>query len=674
VNAPSASSLVLVLAAVAVSLLGAPPLAAKEQLLDAAPMVGKKVRLDGLLKEWPKLVVLTEKLQGGGSQKDPRALGVVGYDNENLYVAMRVKDKRFVRTAAFGKNEDHAILSLAFPTGTGGFKSYSVLLYPGDPGKAAGAVKLSGKGKVPGAQIVEAPMEGGFAFEANIPWKTFPEARWARSGLRGVLKYYDVDSGKATLVATSGRVGKRAPLLTLEAEYALHQSMIFPKGLSVKPDEERIGNVVGDRMMERVAVYDRYLAITGWNYRGGQEFYFQDIQVMKPSDLAVFRLLDCTGDGRQDIVLRRRVHDGSASREYLEVYTVPSEKDPPRRVFEHEVGISVAAGNVSNQVEFKKNKGQWDIVVSVGRGDKVDVDEWGEPVAGGDTQPTLLPWQATTRRRYSYKSTGFEMVDEETGKPRMKGAPKRAGTKFWSGKGPPGRQRAGRDVVHEAAPAPAGSRPEPPRPPSPEERLDKVYAMYRQERGQRKQAPRFDFVTNVAGSDAPERVLIHGRDIVVFGKKFKDASSYVFTQVGVKDAEHILAVSAMDITGDGHAEVVVRGIIPATASKALGGQTIERHALFIYKVTADAIRRIFAVETGRSLEDNMILQQVAFMPGSVGMKIQLRPGRAFGWTQETYPFPEDRHPYAGLEPLLLPWTAMSPRTYLYRGGAFELLE
>ena len=42
-----------------------------------------------------------------------------------------------------------------------------------------------------------------------------------------------------------------------------------------------------------------------------------------------------------------------------------------------------------------------------------------------------------------------------------------------------------------------------------------------------------------------------------------------------------------------------------------------------------------------------------------------------GWTQETYPFPPDQHPYGGLEPLLLPWTDMSARKYAFAGGHFS---
>ena len=161
--------------------------------------------------------------------------------------------------------------------------------------------------------------------------------------------------------------------------------------------------------------------------------------------------------------------------------------------------------------------------------------------------------------------------------------------------------------------------------------MDKVYALYRTDRGVKKGKPSFDFVTDVAGDETNERVLVHDKDIVVFGKKFKGGTSYVYTTIGVKEARDVLEVSARDITGDGRAEIVVRGIIPVQASKQLGGEVVTRHALMIYRVTEDGVSRVFAAETGRSLEDNAILGRISFVPSDAGdgrnaMRIRLKPG------------------------------------------------
>jgi len=201
--------------------------------------------------------------------------------------------------------------------------------------------------------------------------------------------------------------------------------------------------------------------------------------------------------------------------------------------------------------------------------------------------------------------------------------------------------------------------------------LDRVYALYKKDRGVGGAKPRFDFVTDVVGDSENERVLIHGRDIVVFGKGFREGQSYTFINVGVKEDKDILHATARDLTGDGKAEIVVRGILKAKASKELGGDTIDRYALFIYMVQGEKLVRIFGAETGRALGSQRILGTVAFTPGKHGLGIELGPGRAIGWTEKDYPFPEDTTPAGGLEPLALPWGSLGARRYSFSGAQYS---
>jgi len=62
---------------------------------------------------------------------------------------------------------------------------------------------------------------------------------------------------------------------------------------------------------------------------------------------------------------------------------------------------------------------------------------------------------------------------------------------------------------------------------------------------------------------------------------------------------------------------------------------------------------------------------VQFVPASGGksFEIDVRPGRAQGWTEKTYPFGQDR-PGGALEPLLLPWGGVAHLRYSYNGTAF----
>src|SRR5687767_3176273 len=156
--------------------------------LEAVTLDPKKTRIDGLLREWPSgLDALGETVRGNAKDGDPAVRGAVGADTKNVYVAFEVKDDRLVRTAAMGENEDHGTLILAFPRAGGGWATYTLSLYPGQPGRSAAGVKMAGAGKVPGVKVVEAPMDGGYMLEASIPWSTFPEARRLRAGIRAAL-------------------------------------------------------------------------------------------------------------------------------------------------------------------------------------------------------------------------------------------------------------------------------------------------------------------------------------------------------------------------------------------------------------------------------------------------------------------------------------------------------
>jgi hypothetical protein len=145
--------------------------------------------------------------------------------------------------------------------------------------------------------------------------------------------------------------------------------------------------------------------------------------------------------------------------------------------------------------------------------------------------------------------------------------------------------------------------------------------------------------------------------------------SYAFIAVGVAEPKDILDATARDLTGDGKAEIIVRAVLHAKASKALGGDTVDRHALMVYGVQGDGLVRIFGAETGRSVGKDQILGAVAFTPARRGFDIELRPLRALGWTEQSYPFPPDTTTAGGLEPLLLPWAGGS-RKYRFDGKSF----
>src|SRR6478609_3309233 len=396
------------------------PALAGGRLIVAEPMQGEKVRVDGDLREWPnKMTELGDTLAGTGGG-DPRAAVTIGYDDQNLYVVLKIFDKRIVRSAAAGANEDHATLSLAFPRGRD-FNTYELELYPGNPGKVAGVIKLKGAA-LGGAKIVEAPSEGGLHVEAQIPWSAFPDAAKVRVGLRAAVTYTDADASgsiSGIISTATGRSGRALPPLLLEAEEGLESQLLKPKGLS-NTEREAFGNVSGDAMYERVAVFGASLAIVGPHYRGGKEFYFADLGVRDGSMVTRLSLVDFDGDGRDEIVIQKRIGSPDKYREVLTVTKVGND-DTPFQAFAQEVGIKTADGKIENRVSFKNNT----IEVAQGESDGFDPATYAE-VTPSDMGSALLPWESVGSRSFKWVGKGFEQAEQTPFTPKGGSAPKSA--------------------------------------------------------------------------------------------------------------------------------------------------------------------------------------------------------------------------------------------------------
>ncbi len=634
-------------------LLAAPAFA--DARFNAEPFIGKKLRLDGLPQEWPgKNVLLDKKLVGDAQGRAVSAK--IGYDKSYLYVTLDAEDANLVRTSAAGEAEDHATLYLAFPSPSGGFSTHKLTLYPGKAGATAGLVK-EGSLAVPGAKLVEAAHDEGFTFEAQIPWEQFPEAKDVRVGLRATITYTDADTPghiHSVVGASAAKSGAALPALPLESEQALLDTLVRGKGLNPTPSRTAYGNISGGPALEQVALFGNFLSIVGPDYRLGKQFYFADLGLGSKGRVTRLELQDFDGDGRSEIVIQRRVGSATKYREALQVLTI-SENDAPVVKFEYELGIHVDEIELENEVRMIGRPGARQIRFSQGIAKNVDPETWNQ--APSTEYSALLPWDKVKSRTFGVRDGKFAEVGSEAWKPSVK-APASASK--------PTELAA---TSETSAPPPAEAAP---RPPSADEMLDRVYALYRSDRKVGRKKPSFDFVSNVVGDARPERVLVHGSDLVVFGKGFLEGKSYAYITIGVADPKDILSVTARDVTGDRVSEIVVRAQLQAKTSKALGGDSITREVMFVYRITGGKLARIFGAEMARSLGKDRIVGNVAFAQQGKSGVIELKAGRAVGWTEKTYPFPEDRGPAGGLEPLVLPWSDRGAQRYVFDGERFTL--
>jgi hypothetical protein len=618
----------LALGLVASALTLAPSRDAAAQGLPADLVDAKTIKLDGLPKEFNGLVALAQPVKGTAKKPDLEAKATLAYDDTDLYLAVDVTDD----VLKGGGTGDRVRLVLGFPNGT----TAEVVVAPGDPGKTAAAVKKSDGSAIAGAKAVEAERAGGWTMEAKIPWAAFPAAQTTRVGLRAGVFVDDSDAASidATVSNATGAGHGSLPLWPLEAEQALTAGLLKEKNLLAKrPTHDLYVNVHGDSMQERVLVYDRWLVVLGPRFRKGTEYFYADLGVEASMFVSV-EARDLTGDGRDDLVLRKRIGKTGTYREQLGIDAFLS-GDSPQSVFRHEVAVVTEKGSVENKVTFVQDGGKPAIKLEVAPAKGFDAGSYKEPTETS-ISAVLLPWGTVKSRTFRFDGRAVAQVSEEKQAPAAPRAPD-------PGPKPP--------VGSPAQPAAPG--------------LEQVYALFKKERAVSGVA-RYDLTGDVEGSSDVERVVLHERELGVFGKGYRKGLGYASLQLSQFAAgADIREVRLEDLTGDGKSEVVVRGVVKAKASTSAGDGTVERELVFVYQVSADALKRVFAAEVGRSLGTSKLTG--TFAKGAA-KELVLSSGSATGWTEKTYPFGADAG--GGIEPLLLPWPSAKKARYLWNGSAF----
>ncbi|WP_235879598.1 hypothetical protein [Polyangium aurulentum] len=616
------------------------PAAAEGTALRASLVEAKSLKLDGLIKEWPDgLVNLPHAVKGKPGKADLEARATLAYDGTSVFVAVDVTDD------ALRGGGDHIALVLGFPGGA----VHEVLLYPGEPGKSAASAKTKEGKTLAGAKVIEAPQKGGYTLEASIPWSAFPPAATTRVGLRGAIFVRDADTGTAVDAAVGtapSAAYEGLPPISIESEQALAEGLLKQKGVRGAPKYNLIADVAGDALKERVLVYDRYLVVLGPTFRKGSEYYWNDLGVDVASGmLPSFETRDVTGDGQAEIILRKRVGATSKNREVLQVLQFAG-SDVPSVLFQHETGIVTDKGAVENEVRFDADGAKVAITILPGKAKGLNASNYSEP-RETSYDPLLLPWGPIASQSYKWNGKAFVKSAEE----------KQAASPAVASAG--GGAKAPDAGVQKAPSGPSAS-----------EVLDRVHALYKKDRNVSGK-PRFDLAADVGGDGQVERVLVHERDLVVFGKGFKGGTGYSFLSLSqFAQPGDITDVTAKDVTGDGKAEIIVKGTMHANASPEAGGGTVDREVMVVYQVSGETLRRVFSAETARAIGKKRVAGNVRFVQSGKGVEIELGPGKATEWTQASYPFQQENAASGGLEPLLLPWGGMSPVRYRWTGSGF----
>lgn len=578
------------------------------------------IKMDGITKEWPSHVAAKTVVKG--SQGALSFSCGVQYDAEKIYVMGEVSD------ASFAAGSDHASLVVAFPNGAAG----EVDFYPGKPGETVGSVKLHGTEV---GKIVEAPGDkGGYSFEAQFPWSVFPESRNVRVGLRGACRYYD-NSG--TILATGNGDAKsvsQLPALPTSPELSLYEGLLSSRGFSV-PKIEIYADIAGDAQKERIAVYDRTVTIVGAGYRGGKEYFYRDLG----AELVKIETRDLTGSGKDNVILRRKWESGGSQREWVDIWQFKN--DEPESIFTHEASIVKGANRVTNAMRIA----QKEIEITYDKAEGWDAASYREPTTS-DFDPVILPWGAVKSQTYKWDGTKFTKAKEV---PQTAAAPPTP------------------TIAPQIKPI------EPPTPAvvKPANVQAAIFEQFKKDHGVASDVkPKFDVETNVDGDAKNERVILIGKDIVIFGPGFKGGTTYAYATLSqFTDASDIKEMQVRDLTGDNLADMIVRGTRKVTNNN----QIVTLDVMFVYAMQNNVPTRVFGIETGRELQGKRIQGSVQIVPAKSGkgFDILAAPGRATGWTEKDYPWAQDTPGSSGpVEPILLPWGKIPNVRYAWSGTSF----
>jgi hypothetical protein len=386
------------------------------------------------------------------------------------------------------------------------------------------------------------------------------------------------------------------------------------------------------------------LTVCGPAYRGGKDYFYRDLG----APIVKLEARPLTGRGKDDLVLVRRVADGEVQRDWFEVLSFLG-KDDPDRTFAHEIAVVHGDKRVDDAIHAAS--GAIDVSVSPAHG--WDASSYREALAG-DAMPVLLPWGPVRSQTFRFDGARFSKVHETT-------QPEVLGTHVVRVGSVPVDTETARATVAAMTPPPTSSV------------ATQLLDQYKRDHGlPAEAAPRIELGADLDGDGKRERIALVERDLVVTGPSIGDGHGYAYlTLQPFAAGTDIHEVTARDLAGHGAASLVVRGTRHVTPPGE--SAVVDEDVLFVYGLKNGALTRVFGIETARGQSGKRVQGLVQFIPARSGrgLDVDVRPGRASGWTRTTYPWPEEHAGNGSMEPLLLPWGTTSHLRYAWDGSHFS---
>jgi len=590
-----------------------------------------QIKVDGSLRDWPS--------RGFGELGEGEAGStryILAYDDKTLFIAAEIHDDTMVRTKKAGRGEDALVLTLALPTRSGRYLKTEAWLYAGVVGETASRIALSPRtSKASAAKIVEGPLQKGqgVVLEASIPWQAFKGGGNYHLA-RAALRMQDVDrrGGKKSVSATAR--GKAATLPELGMQGGASEGLSAfrrERGIpGATPRHDFVGDVSGDRMLERVVIVGTHVVVLG----AGGQFTYRELPVVGAADVRAASLQDLTGNGHPELAVTVRQQNAQGSRHLLQVMGFAG--GGPDVIWSIETRKETPEGSVEASVELKKAKRKKpaQVIASVGESKGLSVDNYREQPAVG-IEPILLPWGPVLRRVYAYQDGAFAVVEEE--------------------ENPDAQEPSASSSASTGTVAPV-RRPKPP-PRAAPPGTDELVAAFRQAQGVGKDIPaRFARHVNVAEDRRVESLMLFGKHLLVIGKGFRGGNGYFYFELPVAQPQDIQRIFTGDVTGDGRREVFVRFKQPVG--------DVKREILLAYTFRGGALAPILALEVRRAQGAAAVGNRVRLVRSGKHYALRIGAGTPQGWTRDSYPFVADGgDSYA---PLLLPWEGRSVQ-YVYDG-------